>query len=328
MPFRVYKRDDRGGVYYYSGTVNGHRVRKSAETIDRALAEDIAAKHEWQLRRAAVHGPETVLTFGDAVAIYTEAGKPGTHLRPLFDRWEKTAVKDITPGEVKKAAREIYPKAKPATWNRQVLTPAKAVINHCAELSMCHPIRIKRFKEAKPIRKAVDRSWHDRFARHASPNLAAMVLFMYQTAARISEACSLTWDKVNLSEGTATFGKTKNGDPHVAYLTTEMVAKLAMLPKDKRKVFGYASRHSVYRQVREACQKAGIAYLGTHQPGRHSFATELVIRRGIDPKTAADIGNWKSVRILLENYAHADDPRGVVNEVFGTALSPGRRESR
>lgn len=327
MPFKVYRRDDRGGVYYYSGTVNGERVRKSAETTDRALAEDIAAKHEWQLRRAAVHGPEAVLTFGDAVALYVEAGKSGKHIRPLFDRWEKTAVKTITPGEVKKAARELYPKAKPATWNRQVLTPARAVVNHCAELGLCHPIRIKRFKEAKPIRKAVDRDYIDRFMDHAPPRLGCLLLFMHQTAARISEAVSLTWNDIDLPAGTATFGKTKNGDPHVAYLTVEMVAMLANLPKDKHKVFGYGSRQSVYEVTKKTCKKAGIPYLGTHQPGRHSFATQMIIGHGLDAKTVADVGNWKSVRVLLENYVHTSDPRGIVNEVFGTRLSPGERKS-
>lgn len=46
MPFKVYKR---GAIYWYSGTVAGERVRESARTPDRALAEEIASKREWEL---------------------------------------------------------------------------------------------------------------------------------------------------------------------------------------------------------------------------------------------------------------------------------------
>src|SRR5690606_1756870 len=110
---------------------------------------------------------------------------------------------------IQQAALDIYPHASPATRNRQVLTPAQAVINHCAELGLCNPIRMKRYKEPKPLRQATDRLWHDRFIANASPELGALCLFMFQTGARLGEAVSLEWKNVSLQEGWAVFGRTK-----------------------------------------------------------------------------------------------------------------------
>jgi integrase len=199
-----------------------------------------------------------------------------------------------------------------------VITPAQAVINHAAELGHCSHIRIKRFKVAKTIRKAVDRIYIDKFRAAASAQLGSLMLFMMQTGCRISAAVNLTWDDVNLAERIVTVGKDKNGDPHRLYLTLEMLALLANLPKDRRKVFGYASRHAVYNGIKGACIRAGIAYLGTHQPGRHSFATELLVRKGVDVATVAKLGNWRSPRVLLENYAHPENEREVIERAFGT----------
>jgi integrase len=254
-----------------------------------------------------------------AVQHYIKAGKSNRFLAPLWDRWERVLVRDITPGIVRTAARDIYPKAGPATWNRQVITPARAVINHAADLGLCSPIRVKRFKEPKAERRATERAWHDRFVANAPPALAALCLFMFQSGARVGEATALEWKDVNLQEGWARFGRTKNGHPHKVHLTVEMVALLANLPKG-RKVFGFATRHCVYRPWKVTCRRAGIAPLTPHEAGRHSFATAAA-RHGIDPATIARLGNWHSPRFVMDTYVQPRDGREVIEEVFGTPAS-------
>jgi integrase len=221
-------------------------------------------------------------------------------------------------------ARDLYPKAGPATWNRQVITPAQVVINHAAELGYVPHIRVKRFKSPKAIRRAADRAWLDRFREHASPEIATLALFMFQGAARIGEAINLSWDDVNLRERRVTIRKTKNGDPHTINLTAELVAELANLTKDGGKVFKFAARWSVYGSWRRACKKAGIEYIPPHQAGRHAFATEMIARNGIDVGTTAKLGNWKSVKLLLDNYVHAENDAAVIESVFGTPTAHKR----
>lgn len=123
----------RGDIWHYSFTVDGKRYRETSGTGDKRLAEDIAIKHEDRVRRAAVHGQEAILTFPEAVAEYLNDGKDGRFTAPLIRHFRKWKVKDITGPEIRKAAKILYPEASPATWNRQVITPMRAIINHVAE---------------------------------------------------------------------------------------------------------------------------------------------------------------------------------------------------
>jgi hypothetical protein len=103
---RLYKRN---GIYHYSFTIDGQRYRKSSETTDKRLAEDIAHAHEAKIRRAAVHGPEAVLTFADALALYVDEGRDTRFLAPLLDHFGKTLVARITPPMLRDAAIKLYP---------------------------------------------------------------------------------------------------------------------------------------------------------------------------------------------------------------------------
>ena len=311
----------RGGIWWYSFTIDGRRVRRSAKTSDRRLAEDIAIKDEWRNRHAAVHGPEAVLTFGEALALYVDAGKDTRFLLPILDRLGSVRVGDVKPQIIRSLAKELYPDASPATWNRHVITPIRAVINHAAESGLCPHIRVKRFPEAKKQHKPGSAEWLRKFrAACSSQHMAALARFMFETGARIGEAVALTWDDTSLQDGLASFGKTKNGDPHIVYLSPGMVADLANLPpatRNTRKVFAYSSRHSVYGAWQTACDRAGIEYLSPHKAGRHGFATELIVRHGVDIPTTAKLGNWKSHRLLSETYAHPEKERETVLKIFG-----------
>lgn len=309
----------RGEIWWYNFTVDGRRIRRSSKTSDRRIAEDKAAKDEWQHRRAAVHGVEAVITFQQAVALYMKDGRDKRFLSPLLARWRDTPIKDITPPAIRQAAMEIYPKASPATRNRQAIVPARAVINHAAESGLCPHIRVKKFAELKATKKqASNKAWIDLFCANATtPEIGALARFMFETGMRISDAVNLTWDRVSLQDGTAFFPKTKNGHEHTAMLPVKTIAALANLPKDRAKVFGYATRHSVIRQWKATIKAAGIQPLTRHEAGRHGFGTELIVRNGIDIPTAAKLGNWRSHRLLSETYAHPENERATLDRVFG-----------
>jgi hypothetical protein len=66
--------------------------------------------------------------------------------------------------------------------------PTQAVINHCADLELCSPLRIKRFEEDKKIKKPFTVEWLDAFCAHARPLNVALAMTMFGTACRINEA--------------------------------------------------------------------------------------------------------------------------------------------
>jgi integrase len=119
------------------------------------------------------------------------------YLEKIEDYWKDTLVKDMTVGAIKQSAIEIYPNAGPATRNRQVITPTRAVINHCAESDMCAPIRIRKFKFEQKIKQPILLDWLEHFCAHARPITAALATFMFATACRISEARRIEWSDID-----------------------------------------------------------------------------------------------------------------------------------
>lgn len=308
----------RNGTWWYSFTVAGKRCRKSAQTTDKELAKDIASKAEWRQRHAVVHGPESVLTFADALAMYMEQTSDHRFLLPLLDRWEKIKVKDISADEIRRAALDIYPSAANSTRNRQVITPARAVINNAADSGYCAHIRVKRFKENKVIRPAGNKEWLKTFKQSAvTPGLAAMAQFMFETGTRIGDSIALEWANVSLRDAIAIIRNPKNGEDHEAFLSPGMVAELANLDKSDRRVFGYHTRSVAHKHWNKSYLAAGLQKMTPHECGRHGFATEMIVRNGVDLPTTAKRGNWKSHRLMSERYVHPENERDVINNVFG-----------
>ena len=301
MALRIVKDDS--GIWRIKGTFKGVRVRKSTGTADKSLAE---------IQRAAAESEILDGTFGRrhptfelACEGYLDDGGDDRFMLKVFQAFDGWELRQITPNIVRREAEKAYPDAAPATRNRQFITPASAVINWGHQQGMCAPIQVRRFAVPKAERKAIGRDWLDAFMAEASPHLGALYLFMFSTGTRISEACGLEWDDVNIPERTATLRNTKNGTDHVAYLPESFMRLLINMPLGER-VFGFASRGSVYRPAKNACKRAGIEYVPPHQAGRHSFATALD-NAGMTATQIAKAGNWKSVRLVQETYTHPED---------------------
>lgn len=321
MPLKVSKRKDRKG-YWITGTVNSVRIRESAGTHSRALAEELRSKREAELIRAAIYGAEDATTFAQAVVLYLKGGHSHRFLEPIVREIGDARLSAIKPGEVRDLARKIYPNAAPSTWNRQVIAPFLAVLNFACDRGRARPIRIKRFKETKSKRTAVNRSWIDQFrlGSKTNPYIASMALMMFTTGARLGDILSFRPADIDLQTRVARRQRTKSGEPHEFLLTREMSEELAKLKPRRGRVFGYAQRRHIYAAWKKACNTAGLEYLPPHQAGRHSFATEMIVRQCRDVATTAALGNWKSKKLLLDRYTHAEGLREASDEVFGSDM--------
>lgn len=316
----------RDGVAYAAGSVAGERVRKSLGTRDPAQARELCAQYEARLWKRRAYGDEAVKTFGDAALSYMEAGGEARYLPPLITRFGPRVLGTIKPEEVRQAGRELGAHLNGASRNRQFVTPARAVINHAADLGWCRPIRIKAFQTTKPHRRTADRTWIDRFMDQAAgdglPHLAAAVLFMWQTAARISEAAGVFPEHVDLGQRIVLLASTKEGEWEVCHITRELMIRIANLPKTEGKpLFGYASRHGLYQRMRAVCRRAGLPFIPPHQAGRHSFASNT-LEDGASLRQVMEGGRWKTARLLLETYAHANRGGRSIAERFDAANDP------
>lgn len=297
----------RGSVFWAYGTVRGQRIRQSLGTSDPSRAEEARAELEARVWRQGLYGDKAVRTFEEAALSYMQAGGEGRYLAPLIAHFRGQEVDTIRPGHIRDAARKLYPKGAPATQRRQAITPAVAVINHAHDKGWCGAVRVKFKAGKKPRRQAVDRAYIDTLRaaclsrKYPAKHLAALMLFLHQTGARLGEALVLTPEDVQGNVAIA--HETKNGEARRIALTSEIMADLAGLKPRHGLVFGYANRRGVYRALQAICAEAGLAYLGTHQPGRHSFATTLDAL-GFTAAAIAEAGGWKSRALVAQVYTH------------------------
>ncbi|TAN12851.1 MAG: hypothetical protein EPN45_04905, partial [Rhizobiaceae bacterium] len=313
---------------------------ESTGTTDEVRAQEIRFLKEKHYHEDLMAGPRLNFTFDDAVHVYLSAGKSSRFVESLRRHFGSTRVADITGVSVREAARTICPRAAYTTWNRQIVAPTKAIINFGADAGLCPPVKIKGFTKrdrdvrqpGSPPRRAVDRAYIDQFRAYCTDRrLATLMLFLFQTAARIGDAIELRWTDVDIDNRKAILRDMKNGEDGDAILTLELATELAQLraaAADTDRVFGYMHRWSAYKPIRATCARARLPYLGTHQPGRHSFATEMIVKNGVDVATTAKIGRWKSKQLLMQNYVHGLEGHDVVDRIFGVTPTPSPSTSQ
>lgn len=313
---------NNGWAYAHGTGPDGKRIRRALKTADPRRAEELRANLEAKLWQIDLYGPQSAITFDQAALAYAEDDGDTRFLVKMTEQLAGTLLRDITPRVVRDAAKKAYPSAANATRNRQGITPVRAVINYAHDQGWCAPIKVRAFPVEKPKKKAVGHEYLAALQPYLPTNLFALMLFLHTTGRRVGDAISLTPENIDLTEAKAHIEKTKNGDAAVAHLVPMLVDILREVMPEKKDApaFGYCDRRSIYGTLKRACKKAGVEYLGTHQPGRHSFATALE-REGWSARSIADAGGWKSVRLVDETYIHTDDPAERASDVIGKKLA-------
>jgi len=317
---------NNGWAYAHGTGPDGKRIRRALKTTDPRRAEELRANLEAKLWQIDLYGPQSAITFDQAALAYAEDDGDTRFLVKMTEQLAGVLLRDITPRVVREAAKKAYPTAANATRNRQGITPVRAVINYAHDQGWCAPIKVRAFPVEKPKKKAVGHEYLATLQPHLPINMFALMLFLHTTGRRVGDAISLTPDDIDLSSAKAHIQKTKNGDAAVAHLVPMLVDILRDLPPANGRIFGYRDRRSIYGTLKRACKRAGVEYLGTHQPGRHSFATALE-REGWSARSIADAGGWKSVRLVDETYIHTDDPAERASDVIGKKLANTMRSA-
>lgn len=331
MPLDIYKR---GTIWHYRGTVNGRRLRGSTRTADRKTAERVKAEIERRAWQRHFDGPTAGVTMAQVFTAYLDAGKTDRFLLKLAEYWRDTPVVDVHAETVRRAAKKIYPDANEPTWNRQVIKPTQAAINYAAGLGWCHRISVKRYTENPEVKTPATVEWvrafHAQTLEDELPHLGALCMFMFGTAARIGEACRMTWADLDLSAGTATLYLFKPTPwSRTAHLPPEVVAALANIPSNRKpdeRVFGYTMRGGARPAWNNVIKRAGIEKLTPHCC-RHGFATTM-LQKGFDVKTVAERGGWKDATTVLRTYAHAIKDTTVTDALFDTPVTQRNARKR
>jgi integrase len=319
MPLRLKKRGD---IYHYSGTVAGRRLRGSTKTTLKDQAEFIA--NEVERRYLQGHrDPASVLTFAQAAIQYRQIKGEPRYLVLVEDYWKDKLVKDITPGEVERAAHVLMPTAKGSSRNRAVIAPTLAVINNAAKRGLCPRLKVERFPVVAKRKEPATWEWVQAFMEQASPHLGALCCFMFLTGTRKGEAVGVLWRDVDLTNATVTIRMGKlGGETRDAHMPAALVAALANIPSNREPeapVFVYSSSKTFDEAWDNVIKRAKIKRLTPHSC-RHGFATGL-LHRGVDPVTVAKLGGWKTPALVLSTYGHALRDTTVSNLLTGKPVS-------
>ena len=345
MPLEPYLRGKvywvKGWIEYNSRPIAGPYRQSTRSTSEAGARDWISEETELQIRKHIV-GEERALRFADATELYQPDSRSARQLLPILDEIGSLPLAAITGRLLKNLGPKLRPNASTDTWWREIVTPARAVINNAHELKGTPLLRVRRYdqfernaqdkrrgKTSRVERVPATRAWIDAFCAEADPYNAAMARFMFETAARIDQAVSLTPDDLRPEKAQVRV-KAQKGHPE-SWITVspEMMAELQELrpkrPHNRRtgaalppRVFGYASSTGYNNRWKTICRRAGIPYLSAHAAGRHGFFTELVIRQGVDPVTAARAGRWSDANLPMSIYAHPESDEADIRARFRT----------
>jgi integrase len=316
MPLSLF-RHGATGAWQIVGTVAGQRIRQSARTSDRRLAEEAKAELEASLYRGAVYGSRAVVTWDQAVNSYLDAAPrsaaENARLLRLLDSLTGKRLSDITQATIDRVIQaRCRPGAQPATKLREVITPIRAVLAHAARRQWCDMPNFEAPKGASGVKRTrwLTPAEADALTAAAAPHLAPLILFLLGTGARLSEALALQWADLDLTHGRALLRQTKQGRDRVASLPPRTVAALANLPhreghafrppakKRGKQPLAYADTGGLYGgQIasawRGACKRAGIADASPHTL-RHTWASwHYAMHR--DLMRLKSDGDWSTV---------------------------------
>jgi integrase len=246
MPLEPFKR---GEIWWAKGRVelNGRPIteyiRESTRSSDESGARDWITQREEAERRRHFLGEEPdLLTFADAVTLYTPTRDMAKYLIPILRQLGPKLLRDITPKMVRDLGPKLYPNNSTDTWRRWVIAPARAVINNALDDSDGRAFRIsgytreeriaqdrKRGKKSRVKKTPGSWEWLLKFRQHASQRHAALALFMFATGARVGQSTAMRPENLKLDEGKAIIPGAKGHDDRVISLAPELIEELRVL---------------------------------------------------------------------------------------------------
>lgn len=286
----------RSPNYRIRGTHLGVRVDRSSGFSEQRKAQAILIRIKAEIESGALAPAPRVPTargLASAVTSYIQAGGEARFLTPILEHFGPGASVEIDQAMADAAAAAIYPKATPATRNRQFFTPLLAVLAHAGI-----PTALKRPIGASGRPRQI---WlrPEQFealvktAQEIDPEMAVLFTLLCYTGLRISEALRLRGSDIDLKAATAFSSETKNGDPRAIHLPRRVLAALKAHPRtlDSGRVFRWTKCGPFYVAARAIFKAAKIDYRGApFHIFRHTYATWMT-------KIGADIveaGVWRS----------------------------------
>lgn len=298
MPYKLVP-PKAGKTPYWSvrGTHVGVYLDKSTKTASRKLAARFLVQWREQAERDCLARPGEP-TFEDAVVNYLAAHGEDRFLEPVAERLGAKLLREIDQRAIDELAIALYPGKTAATRNRQVYTPVSAVLKHAGV-----DWKLRRPKGWRGNKRTLWMKPEQAFRLFAAADkvdgeFGLFLRVLCYTGMRLSEACGMKVDNLDLPHRYALVPTSKNGDPRGVFLPPHIVARLANHPRglDRKgeKVFRFVKCGRLYTLMRQAKKGAGadLAFVTFHV-FCHTWATWMRRFGGLDTRGLVGTGRWR-----------------------------------
>lgn len=307
----------RGSVWWIDFTSpTGERVRRSAETGNKAEAQELHDKLKAEIWRVDKLGERPRRIWNDAVVrwLTEQAHKASIEADKIHLRWLDQHLRDLDLTAITKeridriGAAKLAEGVAPATVNR-VMEVLRAVLKRCVDewewLDKCPKVRM--LKEPTRRIRYLTHEEARRLLAELPGHLADMAAFSLATGLRRANVTGLHWDQVDLARCRAWVhpdqAKARRAIP-VPLNEDAMAVIRRQIGKHRELVFSF--RGQPIRQVSTkawygALERAGIKAFRWHDL-RHTWASWHV--QGGTPLFALqELGGWESAE-MVRKYAH------------------------
>lgn len=273
------------------GRILGKDVEFSTRERDKGRAEIRAGEVIAELLAGRAATDPDKVTFRHAAEAYTAWRKPDWEevgrINKLTSVLGAKLVSAMTTADLVACADQLYPDHKASSRNRLVITPASAILHYAAEQKWCAWLRIRRFKESRPQTRALRQEPAQALIAASEGIVRVFLLFLFGQGMRVTDAISITWERLNLAEGLIEARIGKTDEWRWKALEEHARAALASLTGERKgKVFPWENRWQVYRALEPAVAASGVKF--TPHMARHSLGTWLAAA-GVSLKTRMDI---------------------------------------
>jgi integrase len=163
--------------------------------------------------------------------------------------------------------------------NRHLFTPVVACLRMALKEKAPMLQRRKGHNAVKPVETAAP-EWFRAVWPQLNPNQQALVIFLASHGRRIGE--TLGWRPKDLSGNVLDLGRTKTGRMTIE-LEPQVPGLIHAMPgwRSRKWLFGAGpnSANSVRRDLKAACQRAGVKWITHHKFGRHTSVTRMLRAR-------------------------------------------------
>jgi len=332
----LYKRDKTWWVNITAP--NGQRIRRSAGTDDKKLAQEYHDRLKVELWQVHKLGEKPKRTWQEAVVRWLKEKEHKADIAGdveklrwldqylghlLLNQIDRTLIDQI--GEQKKA------QASASTANRY-LALIRAILRMARdEWDWIEKIpKVRLFPEPRRRVRWITQIEAERLLRELPEHLSAMAAFSLATGLRQTNVSFLRWDQVGMDRQMAWVHADQSKSKRaigVPLNRTAMNVLKGQIGQHSEFVFTYAGKPVKRTNTRawvKALKRAGIENFRWHDL-RHTWASWHV-QNGTSLQELQELGGWASLDMVMR-YAHlgADHLKSAASRLDGTILSQSKK---